>query len=68
MRGGYSVLGTKPALCTNLHILLDCVLTGRSGRPSYSDPWVDQVNWLAGILVVLYAVIGVWLLDFAPSR
>ncbi|TVU14674.1 hypothetical protein EJB05_38157 [Eragrostis curvula] len=21
---------------------------GRSGRPSYSDPWVDQVTWVAG--------------------
>jgi hypothetical protein len=57
MRGGYSSLGIKPALCTNLHILRNCVLMGRSGRPSYSDPWVDQVNWLPGTFMVLYVVI-----------
>ena len=29
---------------------------GRSGRPSYSDSWVDQVNWQAGTLMILYVV------------
>lgn len=27
---------------------IEVVSLSRSGRPSYSDPWVDQVNWLAG--------------------
>ncbi|EEC77220.1 hypothetical protein OsI_15758 [Oryza sativa Indica Group] len=27
---------------------IEVVSLSRSGRPSYSDPWVDQVTWLAG--------------------
>nr|CAB3484416.1 unnamed protein product [Digitaria exilis] len=27
---------------------IEVVSLSRSGRPSYSDSWVDQVNWLAG--------------------
>lgn len=27
---------------------IEVVSFSRSGRPSYSDPWVDQVNWLPG--------------------
>ncbi|CAN6241901.1 unnamed protein product [Urochloa humidicola] len=27
---------------------IEVVSLSRSGRPSSSDPWVDQVNWLAG--------------------
>ncbi|ONM62590.1 NAD(P)-binding Rossmann-fold superfamily protein [Zea mays] len=28
---------------------IEVVSFSRSGRPSYSDPWVDQVNWLPGV-------------------
>ncbi|GJN27744.1 hypothetical protein PR202_gb15791 [Eleusine coracana subsp. coracana] len=27
---------------------IEVVSLSRSGRPSYSDPWVDQVTWVAG--------------------
>ncbi|WOL17434.1 hypothetical protein Cni_G26226 [Canna indica] len=27
---------------------IEVVSVSRSGRPSYTDPWVDQVSWIAG--------------------
>lgn len=27
---------------------IEAISLSRSGRPSYSDPWVDQVTWMAG--------------------
>lgn len=63
----YSVSEYIPALhCAGIHILLHYVLMDRSGRPSYSDSWVDQVNWLAGKLMY-YILLQVWLLALVPS-
>jgi len=59
MKGGYSVSGYQTCIMYKFTHSTSFVLMGRSGRPSYSDPWVDQVNWLAGTLMVLYVVIGV---------
>jgi hypothetical protein len=42
------------------------LIDGRSGRPSYSDPWVDQVTWVAGMLMMLvYFIISLDTIRFA---
>ncbi|XP_021318326.1 uncharacterized protein At1g32220, chloroplastic isoform X1 [Sorghum bicolor] len=44
--GGSGFVGSaicKAAVATGIEV----VSFSRSGRPAYSDPWVDQVNWLA---------------------
>ncbi|RWW49009.1 hypothetical protein BHE74_00044875 [Ensete ventricosum] len=46
--GGNGFVGS--AICKAAALKgIEVVSISRSGRPSYTDSWVDQVSWIAGI-------------------